>query len=386
MKRALLLCTLLLTMSLLATGLSYAQPPKPPTPTPLQPTPTITITPTGSRTITPTLPIATPTFDDFPTSDVIPLVPTSGRTFITQNNLDQVTLLGRVVPTGNGLVAVDFSPDGRYIAVGDNAGAVIFYDFMRLRSGNHEPVFSRTDGTQSMWDVAFHPYLDRLITCVAGNNLLTLSDFEGNVLAQVDTGLSATQCNYSPDGNIIAYAGGDTVKFFTVSENDGVRLDELERTFGQSSTHDVIFSPDGTRLFISDGVGFTIWDWGDSFDVIATPYDNNTWSINPLPNGNMIATGSNGFIAMYNADGVQIATFSGHTLDVIESAYNPNATIFATGSWDNYLIFWDATGDRLLPLHSLNHGEYIVDVGWSRDGAIVASVGSNGHLNLWGIP
>jgi len=66
MKRALLLCTLLLTMSLLATGLSYAQPPKPPTPTPLQPTPTITITPTGSRTITPTLPIATPTFDIFP--------------------------------------------------------------------------------------------------------------------------------------------------------------------------------------------------------------------------------------------------------------------------------------------------------------------------------
>jgi WD40 repeat protein len=328
----------------------------------------------------------TATVDDFPTSDVIPLVPTSGRTFITTNNLDQVTLLARIVPTGNGLVAVDFSPDGRYMAVGDNTGTVIFYDFIRLRNGNHEPVFSRKDGTQSMWDVAFHPYLDRLVTCVAGDNLLTLSDFEGNVLAQIDTGLSATQCNYSPNGDYIAYAGGERVKFFVVRENDGVQIDEIERTYEQSSTHDVIFSPDGTRLFISDGVGFTIRGWSNSFDVIATPYDNNTWSVNPLPNGNVIATGSNGFVAMYDADGQEITRYNGHTMDVIESAYNPTASLFVTGSWDNEVIFWDATGERVLPLHTLNHGDYIVDVGWSRDGALVASVGNNGHLNLWGIP
>ncbi len=34
----------------------------------------------------------------------------------------------------------------------------------------------------------------------------------------------------------------------------------------------------------------------------------------------------------------------------------------------------------------LNHGEYIVDVGWSRDGALIASVGNNGLLIIWGIP
>jgi WD40 repeat protein len=237
-----------------------------------------------------------------------------------------------------------------------------------------------------VWDVAFHPYLDRLITCVAGDNLLILSDFEGHVLAQVDTGLSATQCNYSPDGMYIAYAGGDMVKIFTVSEDDGVQINEMERTFTQLNAHDAIFSPDGMRLFTAGGQNFTIRDWGTTFDTFSSPYDNNTWSINPLPNGNMIATGGSGFVGLYDVNGMPIATFSGHTMDVIESAYNPDATLFATGSWDNQLIVWDATGENTRPLTSLNHGEFIVDVAWSRDGALIATVGNNGYLILWGLP
>ena len=156
------------------TGLSVAQPPKPPTeppnpsPTSDSPTPTITITPTGSRTITPTqfVPSPTPTLrsagatltplrppptviPSFPVSDFIPLVATAGRTFITKDNLDQVVLLARIVPPNHddnyGIVAVDFSFDGRYIAVGDNTGTVHFYDFATLRQGSQEPVFSRQD-------------------------------------------------------------------------------------------------------------------------------------------------------------------------------------------------------------------------------------------------
>jgi WD40 repeat protein len=332
-------------------------------------------------------PLAPPT-NVFPTTDFIPLAPTAGRTFITKANLDQVVLLARIVPpiyeTGYGIVAVDFSFDGRYIAVGDNRGWVHFYDFATLRQGSQEPVFSRQDGTSTMWDIAFHPYLDRFVTCTASNEL-TLSDFEGNVLAQYDVTTAATQCNYSPSADYIVYAGGETVQFFVADESDGVRLYPIERTLPQSSPHDAIFSPDGEYMIVSGGTGFTVWDT-ETYSSIVTPYENNTWSVNPFPNGNIIATGANGFVALYNIRGRQIATFTGHSMDVIESAYDPTSSLFVTGSWDANVLFWDATGEITRPLHTLDHGEYIVDVGWSRDGAIVASVGNNGYLHLWGIP
>ncbi|MDX2078522.1 MAG: hypothetical protein SFZ02_18970 [bacterium] len=421
MKRHLLISLLILVMSIFMTGLTVAQPPQPPTvppnPSPTSDSPTPTITPTGSRTITPSpaLPsptasrtpphqgtfftleasptlrgvfaTSTPTFT-FPTTDFIPLVATAGRTFITKDNLDQVVLLARIIPPNYddnyGIVAVDFSFDGRYIAVGDNTGTVHVYDFATLRQGSQEPVFSRQDGTTTMWDVAFHPYLDQLMTCTA-DNYLTIHDIEGLTLAQVQAGVSAVQCNYNHNGGYIAFAGGEGVIFYVVDDEDGVQLTPLTTNYTQTSIHDVIFNSDASLLYTSGGTGFTMWNTVTGTPVWAVE-STNLWSVNPLPNGNIIATGGNGLVALYNNTGAQLATFSGHSMDVIESAYDPTGSLFVTGSWDANVLFWDATGEITSPLHTLNHGDYIVDVGWSRDGAIVASVGNNGYLHLWGIP
>lgn len=406
---------IVIIFSLFTTGLSMAQPPKPPTPppggsdtpqppTPIQvsatPTHSVSHTPTPSMTAdvnispTPTLRGAgaspTPTIPIVPTritpvTDSIFSSPIAGRIFITSANISQVTELARISPTSqNGIVGVDFSPDGRYIAVADNRGSVHLYDFIALRTGDNVPVFSATVGTSTTWDVEFHPYRDQIMACNS-DSTLTVLNFAGRVLASADTPNGLTQCNYSRDGEILAVAGNSEVVFYQLTQNDGFALIETRTGFGEAGINDVIFSHDDTILYTAGDVGFSAWNIETGAEIWSVDVGN-TWSINPLPNGNIITTGSSSRVELYNPRGTRITSFSGHSNDIIESAYNPSGDLFVSGSWDYNLRFWDATGETTQILHTVNHGEYIVDVGWSRDGALVATVGNNGLLILWGIP
>ncbi len=400
---------IVIILSLFITGLSMAQPPKPPTPppggsitpqppTPMQPitsptqiAPSSTPSPTAGVNISPTPTLrgfsasATPTVTPTPSSSApnrVFVSPTAGRRFITRANISQVTELARIAPPyQNGIVGVDFSPDGRYIAVADNRGLIHLYDFIALRTGDSAPVFSGLVGVDVTWDVEFHPYRDQLVGC-SGYGRVIVFDFSGAELARLDGTNHITQCNYSRDGELLALAGRGEVRFYRV--NDGV-FTEIRSGFGEVGINDVIFSHDDTILYTAGDNRFSAWNI-ETGDEIWSVDVGNTWSINPLPNGNLITTGSGSRVELYAPDGTLITRFVGHSNDVIENAYNPSAELFVTGSWDNNLRFWDATGETTRILHTLNHGEYIVDVGWSRDGALVASVGNNGLLILWGIP
>lgn len=351
---------------------------------PIEPSPTlrgggVTPAPTASPLIT-----ATP---DFPVSNFVPLPPTYGRRYITRDNILEVGLLARIIPPnygdGYGIVAVEFSPDGRYIAVGDNQGTVHLYDLIALRKGTNEPVFSRKDGTSTMWDVAFHPYLDQIATCTASNNI-TISDFNGTVLQEITAPVAATQCNYSPMGDLFGYSGSNEAYRYFVDAQGSLTLDE-NVTYAESNIHDVIFSARGDILYTAGGLGVTAYAM-DENNALWDSVDTNVWSVNPLPNGNLLATGSGGLVSLLNSDGIEITRYDGHANDVIESAYSPDGELLVTGSWDNYLLVWDGTGEITSSLTALNHGEFIVDVAWSRDGALIASVGNNGYLMLWGLP
>jgi len=390
----------------LMVSIASAQPPQPTPPpadftpeppTPIAPSPTVTptqprieATPTlrgGNVNPSPTIPVLASPTPDFPTTDFMPLAPTAGRTFITRENLAEVVLLARIVPPnyydGFGLVGVEFSPDGRYILISGNQGAVHLYDSSALRRGEVEPLFSFTHGSQTVWDVAFHPYLDQFAVCSA-DGFIAVKYLDGTSLQEISAPTAATQCNYSPKGDLFGYSGGNEAYRYFVDEYGTLTFDE-NASYSESSVHDVIFSGRGTILYTSGTNGVTAHTMdGDS--ILWHSVDTNVWSVNPLPNGNLLATGSGGLVVLLNADGEEIIRYDGHANDVIESAYSPDGDILVTGSWDNELLFWDGMGESAEALISLNHGEYIVDVAWSRDGALVASVGNNGHLLLWGIP
>lgn len=399
---------IILMLSLMV-GIASAQPPRPTPPppnftplppTPIQPRPSVTPSPTNlpvepsptlrglGITPTPTKQVTFTPTPDFPITNFMPLNPIYGRRYITRDNILEVGMLARIVPPnyfeGYGLVAVEFSPDGRYIVIGGNEGIVYLYDFIALRRGETEPLFGLSHSFQTLWDVAFHPYLDQLTTCSA-DGFITTVDFAGNELARIQAPVAATQCNYSPNGDLFGYSGANEVYLYRV-DAFGNLTQETDTPFTVPSAHDVIFSPTGTLFFTSGGSGITYYDTAGRNSILEGVIGSNIWSVNPLPNGNVIATGSSGLVALLNSDGMEITQFDGHDNDVIESAYNPDAKLFATGSWDNQLLIWDATGETTAPLTSLNHGEYIVDVAWSRDGALIASVGNNGYLILWGLP
>lgn len=326
----------------------------------------------------------TPTRTSTATERAVFISPVAGRQFITPANLSQVSELARIQPTtggGYGIVGIDFSPDGRYIAIADNAGYILLYDFIQLRTGNSDPVFSRWVGGSVAWDVAFHPYQDLLVGCNGDGTLLGVNFADVQLFIQ-RVGRQISQCNYSHDGTILAVVTGEWVIFYEYS--DGA-LRETQRGFDEAGINDVMFSQDDTVLYTAGDQSITAWDVATGAQLWRQQVGN-TWSLNPLPNGKLITTGSNSRVELYNPDGRLLYHYSGHTMDVIENAYSPDAQLFVTGSWDNQLLFWDATGQTHNALHTLNHGEYIVDVGWSRDGALIASVGNNGLLILWGIP
>lgn len=379
-----------LAMSLLVLSFCHikiTQPPPSTTPTPdFSPTPQPPTQPVPPPT--PTIPTATAS--PAPIEGAGFISPTAGRTFITPDNIHRVTALAIISPPRNrqgyySIIGVDFSPDGRYIAIADSAGYIHMYDFIALRTGDDKPILFSFINADANIDVAFHPYRDQLVGC-NWSGIFKIFDFFGDEMtsgyARMRDSVGVVQCNYANRGDILAVATRSDVILYQFERGE---LTPMRRGFAESEMYDVIFSHDDRILYTAGRFNFSAWDV-ETGEQLWSVESVKIWSINPLPTGDLIVTGADGRVQMYDAAGNLLRSYIGHTMDVIESAYSPDGRLFVTGSWDNQLLFWDTQDANKGVLHRLNHGELITDVGWSRDGALIASVGNNGMLILWGIP
>ena len=243
------------------------------------------------------------------------------------------------------VLAVVWSPDGRYIASGSFDGTM--------------QVWSPVDGvTSSMFTYrnSAKPYA------------------------------WAWTLAWSPDGTYIASGSDDkTVQVWQVEDSTATTFKHVLTYRGHTNwVSAVAWSPDGKRIASgSDDRTVHVWDMEKHVGV----YRGHSRWVNTLawsPDGKYIASGGNdGTVRVWDTVTLHtVLIYRGHAFGVNALAWSPHGARIASCSGDNAVRVWDvATGNTDLIYHG--HTGCVNAVAWSPDGTRIASAGKDKTVQVW---
>jgi WD40 repeat protein len=184
---------------------------------------------------------------------------------------------------------------------------------------------------------------------------------------------------YSPNGKVLAAAGGD----------DPVRLWNTEtgqeiRTLPETWVHALAFSPDGRFLAAAGGFkDIRVWDANTGQEV--TKLKGHTATVKALafaPNGNfLVSAGQDRTLRLWNTQGWQpLGQLPGHQDEVTCLTVSPDSKLIASGSIDHTVRFWPVPGNQV---RVADGGGAVYGVAFLDGGKVVASAGDDGKVHLW---
>jgi WD40 repeat protein/uncharacterized caspase-like protein len=245
------------------------------------------------------------------------------------------------LPSTKTIIAISFSPDGRYIAAGAEDKMVKVWEvatgsMVRTLAGHRELV----------WSVSFSP---------DGKYIASASQDETAKIWSAETG----QCIHTLKGHTRAVywvAFSPDGKYLVSGSNDGdiklwdIKTGECIRTTRRSmySVFVVLFSPDGKYLVSAYGDGvIKVWNAEDG-ELIHTlqGHLNGVGELAFSPDGKHLVSGSwDETIKLWNIEtGSCIHTLEGHTDNINSVAFSPDGKYLASGSYDRSVFVWDMEG------------------------------------------
>ena len=248
---------------------------------------------------------------------------------------------GAIARLGKGTIsgsdrAVDFSRDGRYLAVASTIGVWVYE--------------------------------------VATSRALALLPTRGPVYSVA----------FSPDGATLASAlNHDRIELWQVQT--GARIGTLHRQ--SLSIPLVVFSSDGATLASGSRDGTVLlWDVASQEEIaVLEGHTGRVRSVAFTPDGRTLASGSDDeTIKLWDVSTrEEIASLKGHTENVNSVAFSPDGTTLASGSEDATIKLWDvATREEIA---TLGHKREVNSVAFSPDGNTLASRSLDWTVKLWDV-
>ena len=286
--------------------------------------------------------------------------------------------------------SVSFSPDGITLAVGSTDETVRLWD---VETGN--PIETLTGHIYDISSVAYAPDGTTLAAGGHDSKVRLWDVATGTLKNTLENGNIVRSVSFSPDGSILASAGGHEVRLWDVETGTlkNVIRGDIEAFYG---VYSISFRPDGTTLAAGNGDGTVhLWDvaTGTLIKILkenhAIDYDYDVFSVSFSPDGTTVASGStDGIVRLWNVEtGTLIRTPKGPPAfeynSVFSVSFSPDGTTLAAAG-GHEIGLWDvATGALIRILQGQIFS--IKNVSFSPDGTTLASASADSNVALWDV-
>lgn len=290
----------------------------------------------------------------------------------------------------DGVICIEFSPDGQRIVTAGSGGTARIWDTLAgrlitapIRAGNglyqarfspngHRVVTASSDGAARVWSAA------------TGRQLIPPLRHAGSVRS----------AQFSPDGRWILTASEDKTARIWDAATGRPRTPPLVHRYGVVAA---AFSPDGRYVVtatrqsagtesgpVDDGQA-QVWNAATG-QAVTAPLQHAEYLTSAVfsPDARRILTASaDGSARIWDVKtGQPAAPPLGHGGAITAAAFSPDGRRVLTGSVDQTARVWDAgTGQPVTP--PLSHGGAVLSVAFSPDGQLVATGGLDASARVW---
>jgi WD40 repeat protein len=271
--------------------------------------------------------------------------------------------------------AVDFSPDGKYLACGTDNGVIAIYDAQSLRL----LFWTRQQG--AVQKVVFSPDSQTLLS--AADNVLLVNLVPFRQLATFSKYKDPTSVAFSPDslyfaessieGQVTVLSARPPGKFFQTLENHTGPVRVVTFAPGATSWELATASVDGTAAIWVKGSPYPLASLRVGADVYAAAFS---------PDGKFLATGSlDGTARLWSApDGKQVGAVK-YLADVRALDFSPDGKWLAIGSGDKTARIIEVATFK--ELERITYRAEVNSVAFSRDQKYLAVASSDGTAGTW---
>jgi len=297
-------------------------------------------------------------------------------------------------PQTGRMFGVAFSPDGKTLAAAGADNSILLWD-VATRSPRCAPLQGHTAAVHAL---AFSPDGALLATGAEDNTVRLWNATSGVAIGQPLRGHTAPvrAVSFSPDGAVLASGSDDgTIRLWDPrsGQQQGQALGGTGADPINSGISTLAFSPDASDPVLVAGVWdgtYQLWDTlhasirGSPVSVSSTPVAAVAFS----KNGHLIVTGSvDGVVRLWQADsGMRLYEWTGQGASITSVAISAADSTVASGGSDGSLVVW--AGPNLNPLYQSLVATQTVPVlalAFPPDSTSIESGSGNGTTELWAL-